>query len=113
TLLGENWGEGWCHWRRLLRDAYQESTSDADGMPAETSGDMEEWRLLIDCLVDTVLWDTDYLCEDAYVDQSPEAGQLMKDQMGVPDEYFTAVAPDPTDRDLDIARQNIRALIDG
>ena len=82
-------------------------------LPAESCRDLNEWSLLIECLEARVLWDADYLDEDLYADQAPEAGQFLKDQMGVPDEYFTAVAPDPTDRDLDIVRQKIRGLIDG
>ena len=100
-------------WRRSVVEAYCESPVEDFEVPVESCRDIEEWSLLIECLEARVLWDADYLDEDLYADQAPETGQLLKDEMGVPDEYFTAVAPDPTDRDLEIARQKIRAIIDG
>ncbi|HEY3965175.1 MAG TPA: hypothetical protein VGM05_11540 [Planctomycetaceae bacterium] len=106
-------GEDPFDWRRQILDAYRESAPDDEDVPVATSRDHEEWSLLIECLEARVLWDADYLDEDLYADQPPEAGQIMKDRLGVPDEYFRAVAPDPTDRDLNIARQKIRGLVDG
>lgn len=100
-------------WRRELLDAFRESIPDADDLPTETSRDLEEWSLLIECLETRVLWDTDFLDEDLYADQAPETSQYLKEELGVPDEYFTAVAPDPTDGELDFARQRIRRTIHG
>ena len=97
-------------WRRLLLDAYRESLRDDDA-PAEGSRDMEDWSLLIECLQDLVLWDADYLDEELYADQSPEVGRFLKRQMGVPGEYFQAVAPDPADCDLPNIRQRLQCLI--
>lgn len=104
-------GEDPFAWRRLLLKAYQEGIPDDPETPAETSRDASEWEILIECLETRVLWDSDYLEEDVYADQAPETGQFLKDQMGVADDYFTGVAPDPTDRDLDLVRQKIRGLI--
>ena len=73
---------------------------------------MNEWGPLTECLETRVLWDADYLDEDLYADQAPEAGQMLKDHMGVADEYFRAVAPDPDDRDLPGIRERLQALID-
>lgn len=106
-------GEDPFDWRRQILDAYQESTPDDEDVPDETSRDLEDWNLLIECLEARVLWDADFLDEGLYADQAPETGQYLKDELGVPDDYFTAVAPDPTDQDLDIARQKIRGIIDG
>jgi hypothetical protein len=106
-------GEDPFDWRRSVLAAYCESCPDDTEVPAESCRDIEEWIQLVECLEAKVLWDADYLDEDLYADQSPEAGQCLKDQMGVPDEYFRAVAPDPTDRDLDVVRRRIRGLIDG
>ena len=111
--LREMPGEDPFEWRRRLLDAYRESFPDDPETPAEASRDVAEWGILVEFLETRLLWDADYLDEGLYADQAPEAGQFLKDQMGVPDEYFTAVAPDPTDRDLDVARQKIRGLIDG
>lgn len=106
-------GEDPFAWRRNLRDAYRECIPDDPETPAETSRDVAEWGILIECLETRVLWDADYLDEDVYADQAPETGKILKDELGVADDYFTAVAPDPTDRDLEIVRQKIRGLIDG
>jgi hypothetical protein len=100
-------------WRRKVRAAFRESCPDDLKIPPESCRKIEEWSLLIECLEGRVLWDADFLDEDLYADQAPEVGQLLKNQMNVSDEYFTAVAPDPSDHDLEVVRRTIRALIDG
>lgn len=99
-------------WRRSVLAAYCEYCPTDFELPVESCREIEAWGLLIECLEARVLWDADYLDEDVYADQAPEAGKYLKDQLGVPDGYFRAVAPDPTDRDLVIVRQTIRGLID-
>jgi len=111
--IRETLGEDPFEWRRLLLDAYRESFPDDEDVPTEKSRDMNEWGQLIECLETRVLWDADYLDEDLYADQAPEAGQMLKNQMGVADEYFRAVAPDPDDRELPGIRDRLQALIDG
>jgi hypothetical protein len=98
-------------WRRRLLDAYQESLPDVQDAPTESCRDMEDWIPLIECLQDLVLWDADYLDEGLYADQSPDVGRFLKAQMGVPADYFQAVAPDPADCDLPNIRQRLRSLI--
>ncbi len=100
-------------WRRELLDAYREACPDDDEIPPVTSHELADWELLIECLEARVLWDADYLDEDLYADQPPDAGQALKERMGVADEYFRAVAPEPTDSELEKVRQTIRTLPDG
>lgn len=99
-------------WRRMLLEAYREGVPDGPESLVEQSRDLGEWTLLVDCLVDRVLWDADYLDEDLYADQPPDEGRSLKKHMGVSDGYFMGVAPDPSDRDLEKVREEIRTLID-
>jgi hypothetical protein len=56
---------------------------------------MDDWAFCIDCLHDAILWDTDYLGEELFVDLPPERARALKEKMGVADGYFLSVAPDP------------------
>jgi hypothetical protein len=47
------------HWRRMLLDAYRDRFPDDLETPAETSPDIGEWFLLIDCLANCVIRDAD------------------------------------------------------
>ena len=60
-----------------------------------SSADTDEWAFCVDCLHDAILWDSDYLIEDTFVDLPPEEAQVLKKDMGVADEYFLSVAPEP------------------
>ena len=64
-------------------------------VPNPSSASIDEWAFCVDCLHDAILWDSDYLIEDTFVDLPPEEAQVLKKDMGVADEYFLSVAPEP------------------
>ena len=75
--------------RRACRDLGIES------VPRASSDSIEEWAFCVDCLHDAVLCDSDYLAEDTFADLPPERSLDLKQKMGISEEYFLAVAPDP------------------
>jgi hypothetical protein len=62
-------------WRKLVIDAALESDS-VDEVPEETGRDKAEWELVIDCLVDDVLWDRDFEI-DSSLDADPDAAGAL------------------------------------
>ena len=64
-------------------------------VPNPSSASIDEWAFCVDCLHDAILWDSDYLIEDTFVDLPPEEAEALKKDMGVADEYFLSVAPEP------------------
>ena len=72
---------------------------------------MEDWQFLLDFLANQILWDDgDYENADDFVDKDPRARAALKEMMGIDQDYFTAVAPDPTDTELAAIRKQLRKL---
>ena len=79
--------------RRLVTMACRDLR--VEEMPHPSSRSIEDWEFCVECLHDAILWDSDYLGESLFTDLPPERSRTLKENMGVSDEYFLAVAPDP------------------
>lgn len=98
-------------WRRLILEAAKtDGTSGDFEFPTEDCRDKGKWDLLIGCLADQILWDDDWADEEIQ-DADPDAAVAHKDRMGIDDDYYLDVAPDPTDKKLAEARQILKALL--
>jgi hypothetical protein len=64
-------------------------------LPAETSTDMAWWEGLISGLCDAVLWDRDFEMAESFLDVDPGVSQQRRRLLGIDDDYFTRVGPDP------------------
>jgi hypothetical protein len=47
-----------------------------------------------------VLWDNDWEI-DVCLDADPDIGRRMRRELGIDDDYFVAVPPDPTDAEVE------------
>ena len=92
-------------WREMVlavyRERFGEEESDLDEedrftLPELASTKREEWSDLIGSLEDEILWDQDFLMEE-FLDAPPEKSDMLKQYMGIDADYYSAVAPDPTD----------------
>ncbi len=80
-------------------------------LPEISSNDMDMWDDVLDCLMDRVLWeDRDFEEEELFLDSGPEITGFLKEQLGIADEYFIGVAPDPDPTQLDSIRESLRRL---
>ena len=79
--------------RRLVNRACRDLA--VEEMPRPSPRSIGEWEFCVDCLHDAILWDSDYLGESIFTDLPPECSQALKQNMGVSEGYFLAVAPDP------------------
>jgi hypothetical protein len=80
-------------------------------LPDIRSNDMDMWDDVLDCLMDRVLWeDRDFEEEELFLDAGPEIARFLKEQLGIDDEYFIGVAPDPDPAQLDSIRESLRRL---
>lgn len=87
-------------WRSLILAAYAECFDDDGGdseddyqVPEATSIERDDWELLVECLADNILWDRDFEMEE-FLDASPEVSAMLKDHMGIDEDYYSAPAPD-------------------
>lgn len=69
------------------------------------------WSELIDALRDRILWDDrDYLIGDAFLDLEPSLGDALKEQLGIPEDYFSSAPVDPTRAGLENTRAILRRI---
>ena len=89
--------------RRLVYDliasdstADESENGDAGGLTL-TPGccDIAEWEFEVECVADRILWDRDFELEDSMADSSPEKAQHLKTLMGIDEDYFATISPDP------------------
>jgi hypothetical protein len=64
----------------------------------------------VGCLSDYVHWDDDWADEEI-MDADPDIARERKRRFGINDDYYLAVAPDPTDSELDAARAVLKRLL--
>jgi hypothetical protein len=79
-------------------------------LPEESSADVEEWRLLIDCLAERILWDHDFDMAPDFLDKNTIEAKLQKEKMGIAQAYFSGIAPDPTEKELIGVRRKLREI---
>lgn len=87
-------------WRQLLLDAARQC-DEIDELPDEDCREQGDWELLIECLEATVLWDTDFEAQDR-LDADPDKVRELDELMGVPEDYYTEVAHDPPDDQINL-----------
>ena len=105
------------YWRRLVLAAIEEAVkpevlSDSDyQLPSADCPDLEEWDFCVEILENCVLWDDDWRSDGLFMDAPPEASRLPKEFLGIPDDYYTAIPPDPTEAELEESRARLQKLL--
>jgi len=94
--------------RRLVRRACRDL--EVESAPCASSDNIDEWSFCMQCLHDAVLWDSDYLAENTLADLPPERSMDIKQRMGISDEYFRAVAPDPSPKQVAVLLAELNPL---
>ena len=97
-------------WRQLILAACREAEV-AEELPEEDCRDKREWDFPIEVLESRVLWDYDWQLENS-IDLAPDAGRRLKDELGIADDYFVAVPPDPPDAEAERLLQAMNQLAD-
>lgn len=97
-------------WRKAILAVFQEEGEGEDDLPAVDCTDFDDWRVLIDCLRDRILWDDDFNSEDLFVDCEPEKSRYLKAVMRIDNDYFSAIPPDPSDSELEDIRVTLHEL---
>lgn len=102
-------------WRQMVFDSYHECFANESGSdsehccPAHAGSDCRtEWHSAVESLADRVLWDRDFEMVGSFLDEPPEKAAMMRQVLGIDDDYFSAAADDFTTRDA--AEQSIGRL---
>ena len=84
---------------------------DRGPLHAESGGEALQWSDLLEELRDRILWDDrDYLAGDVFLDLDPEAGDALKDQLGIDKDYYSAAPVDPTPAGLEEILPSLRRI---
>ncbi len=65
-------------------------------IPNESCTDIGQWQILLESLTDAVLWDRDFELADSFLDIDPGVSRRRRRLLGIEDDYFTQIAPDPS-----------------
>ncbi|MGO9465004.1 MAG: hypothetical protein ACLQIB_57675 [Isosphaeraceae bacterium] len=65
---------------------------------------------MIKSLADAMLWDRDFEADEWFLDMPPAKKRENLDYLGIQEDDFLAVAPDPADKDLDGVRRALREI---
>ena len=77
------------------------------------SDDLDEWEVLIGSLAGEVLWDEDWKDSESLMDADPRAGRAVKELLGIDEDYYIAVPPDPTEEEMKGVWVTLRGLTKG
>ena len=100
--------EGVPYWRSLILDAAREQDVSSD-LPDATNDDIETWTFLLEGLAGCVLWDNDYESQQN-LDLPPNKSKFLRNTLGVADDYYTAIAPDPPDNQVNLYLDALKGL---
>jgi hypothetical protein len=64
-------------------------------LPDELCRDIHVWERLVDGLTDAILWDRDFEMSDSFLDVDPGVSHHRRRLLGINEDYFTSIAPDP------------------
>ncbi len=95
--------EGEASWREMVLAAHrsvfphrlEEDGGLLDGPPIAVSEDLLGWEAMVNELCDSILWDRDFEMAESFLDVDPGVSRHRRRLLGIDDDYFTAVAPDP------------------
>lgn len=87
---------------------------DADEHPVPPDADCvdnDRWALWIEYLADAILWDRDFELAEDFLDADPRVSRRRRQLLGIRDDYFTRVPPDPKPSELTALISDTRALV--
>jgi hypothetical protein len=79
-------------------------------LPKARSTNLSKWYDLIQTMLFRILDDIDYLAADIFLDAPPSRSRSMKDMMGIPEDYFSAVPDLPSMQTLEEIRVDLRRI---
>ena len=98
-------------WRERVLAACPER--EIEELPDAQSEDLDKWDVLVASLADGVLWDEDWKDSESLLDADPEASGAVKKLLGIDEDYYIAVPPDPTDEEMEGVWATLRKLTQG
>ncbi len=97
--------------RGLVLAAAREDRQDGQDAPPEAEcSDESVWYDLIRALLFRILDDIDYLAAEIFLDMPPSRSRSMKRQLGIPEDYYSAIPDSPSCQELEVIRAHLRRV---
>ncbi|WP_164101263.1 hypothetical protein [Candidatus Laterigemmans baculatus] len=116
-------GRDWrTYWRRHTLASLRETLASADAdldtddgdsplvLPEAECEDLGVWSEWIERLADRILWDRDFEMSESFLDTDPAKATLMKQVLGIPRDYYTAIAEEPGADETEALLESLRKL---
>jgi hypothetical protein len=97
--------------RQLLLACCSDADDYDDLLPGVSSEDLEEWGLILEEIVDRILWDCDYQSSNDLMDLPPDVARQVRPVVGIDEEYDLTIPPDPDEAALVAARRKLTQLV--
>jgi hypothetical protein len=82
-----------------------------DPLPDASNEDPEAWDLILEEIVDRILWDCDYQSSNDLMDLPSDVARQVRQVVGIDEEYDLTIPPDPDEGALAAARQKLTQLV--
>jgi hypothetical protein len=79
-------------------------------LPRKACKKGDEWDFMVECCSGKVLWDRDFETADLFLDDSPDRAGALKEFLRIDENYYVAVPPDPTPRQLETCLERLKLL---
>src|SRR5258708_7457522 len=79
--------------RRVLAVVSREFRKENSPIPKKTCTDRDEWRHVVDFVMDQILWDRDYEDFTDLMDAPPEKANATKEFLQIDTDYYTMIPP--------------------
>jgi hypothetical protein len=96
--------------QRVLAAAREVDPELRAALPKAISTNLSEWYDVIQTMLFRILDDIDYLAADIFLDAPPTRSRSMKDILGIPEDYFSAIPDLPTAQTLEVIRADLRRI---
>lgn len=88
-----------------------EDDDEETGIPEPDSMDVNQWAWFVELIADQILWDRDFNLDGLVADIQPEKADQLKAYLGIERDYYSTVAPDARELDIEEISNQIRALV--
>ena len=72
-----------------------------DSIPQPDSMNIDQWAWFVELVADEILWDRDFSLDGLVADIHPEKANQLKAYLGIEQDYYSTVAPDVREIDVE------------
>ena len=95
----------------LQHNQWNDGDEVKDILPDPDTMDVDHWTWFVEMIADQILWDRDFDLDGLVADIQPEKADQLKAYLGIERDYYSTIAPDVRDFDIQQISDQIRSLV--